>query len=40
VVSAARNTENGSATDVRVTVTLRVPQAEPMSAIAVGREAT
>ena len=28
VVSAARDTENGSATDVRVTVTVRVPQAE------------
>jgi hypothetical protein len=34
VVSAARNTDNGSAVDVRVTVTVRVPQAELMSTIA------
>jgi hypothetical protein len=34
VVSAARDTENGSAVDVRVTVTVRVPQAELMSTIA------
>jgi len=34
VVSATRNTENGSAVEVRVTVTLRVPQAELMSTIA------
>jgi hypothetical protein len=34
VVSAARNTQNGSAVDVNVTVTVRVPQAELMSTIA------
>lgn len=34
VVSAQRNTENGSAVDVSVTVTVRVPQAELMSTIA------
>lgn len=34
VVSAARNTENGSAVDVSVTVTVRVPQAELMTTIA------
>ena len=34
VVSAARDTENGSAVDIRVTVTVRVPQAELMSTIA------
>ena len=34
VVSAVRNTENGSAIDVNVTVTVRVPQAELTSTIA------
>ncbi|HET7539218.1 MAG TPA: DUF4349 domain-containing protein [Polyangiaceae bacterium] len=34
VVSAVRDTESGSAVDVRVTVTVRVPQAELMSTIA------
>lgn len=34
VVSAARNTENGSAVDVNVTVTVRVPQGELTSTIA------
>jgi hypothetical protein len=34
VVSAARQTENGSAVDMRVTVTVRVPQAELTSTIA------
>ncbi len=33
VVSAARDTDNGSAVDVRVTVVVRVPQAELTSAI-------
>jgi len=34
VVSAVRNIDNGSAVDVNVTVTVRVPQAELMSTIA------
>jgi len=34
VVSAARDTDHGSAVDIRVTVTVRVPQAELMSTIA------
>ena len=34
VVSAARDTRNGSAVDITVTVTVRVPQAELMSTIA------
>jgi len=34
VVSALRNTQNGSAVDVNVTITVRVPQAELMSTIA------
>lgn len=34
VVSAARNTDNGSAVTVNVTVTVRVPQAELMNTIA------
>lgn len=34
VVSAVRNVDNGSAVDVNVTVTVRVPQAELMSTIA------
>jgi len=34
VVSAARNIDNGSAVDVNVTITVRVPQAELLSTIA------